>query len=168
MNCPFCKRKIGKNICRNKECDFSYGEIDDKKGIIDLYFMGNHKLSYPLSEPFDVFTFIENNLDRIRFELKQIKDIQAEKERKASEKKMKETLKKHEKEMNDAGYFKEKMCPFTQVKVGGTRAGMLAFTGASMNEYVWTHSTCIEEYCAIWDKENNCCSIKTIAQNIIM
>ncbi|MFH0955308.1 MAG: hypothetical protein V1777_04355 [Candidatus Micrarchaeota archaeon] len=69
--------------------------------------------------------------------------------------------------MEESGYYKGEMCPFTQVEVGGTRAATLAFTGASLNEFVWTHSKCMQEYCAIWDNENKQCSIKTIAQRFM-
>jgi len=78
----------------------------------------------------------------------------------------KELEAKHEKQMNEAGYFKGRMCPFTQVKVGGTKAATLAFTGASMNEYVWTHSECMREYCAIWNAQKEECSIMTIAKKL--
>jgi len=64
------------------------------------------------------------------------------------------------------GYFKAKMCPFTMAQVGGTRAATLAFTGASINEYVWTHSPCMEEYCKLWSKKNNNCSFNVTNKNL--
>lgn len=73
---------------------------------------------------------------------------------------------KEDKENEKRGYFKGKMCPFTQVKIGGTRPATLAFTGASVNEYHWTHTACIERYCAIWDEKNKRCSILTIANKL--
>ena len=72
-------------------------------------------------------------------------------------------LKEHE--MNSVGYFKGKMCPFTQVNIGGTKnIGAAVLWGApTYDELTWTHSECLKEYCAIWDNKNKQCSIKTIA-----
>lgn len=72
----------------------------------------------------------------------------------------------NEHKMAEEGYYKGLMCPFTVAKVGGTRAATLAFTGASINEYVWKHSQCLADYCAIWDPKNKQCSIKTISQKL--
>lgn len=42
------------------------------------------------------------------------------------------------------------MCPFTQVQIGSTQYGQ--------GNYVWQHSECIREYCALWDFRQDKCS----------
>jgi hypothetical protein len=51
------------------------------------------------------------------------------------------------------GYEVGKMCPFSVVSIGGTKIGM--------EEYVWQHMQCIQEYCALWDTKSDTCSIRT-------
>jgi hypothetical protein len=42
------------------------------------------------------------------------------------------------------------MCPFTVVQVGSTQFGQ--------GNYVWQHSKCMQEYCALWDLRLDKCS----------
>lgn len=127
-------------VCKN--CGLLNNSSKKGKDKFELVFRkedGEVKLYFPLEENLSLEEFMEKNKDIILTNL-------------------------DEGSMASIGYTKGQMCPFTQVEVGGTRAATLAFTGASINEYTWTHSKCLEEYCAIWDSSNNQCSIKTISQ----
>ena len=121
-----------------KSCGLENNLTKKKKDHYEFVFKGNKKINIPLEKEMSLEDFAKKNKD-----------------------KLKEML--AETDMASIGYYKGKMCPFTQVKVGGTNATMLAFTGASMSNFVWTHSKCLEEYCAIWDPKHKQCSIRTIA-----
>jgi hypothetical protein len=87
----------------------------------------------------------------------------------------KKEAKKHEKncqpepteeqQMAEIGYDVGEMCPFTQVKVGGTTniSSAVFFGAPTTDEFTWTHGNCLGKYCAIWDEKKKQCSIKTIA-----
>lgn len=70
-----------------------------------------------------------------------------------------------EQEMANIGYYVGEMCPFTQVKVGGTTnvSSAVLFGAPTTDEFIWTHGKCLGKYCAIWDEKHKQCSIKTIA-----
>ena len=69
-----------------------------------------------------------------------------------------------EAKMASVGYFKGRMCPFTQINVHRWNSKFV-FTDAQIKAGSSTHIECLKEYCAIWDKKNKQCSIKTIAEN---
>jgi len=145
--CMSCGQKIGLiGIC--KLCGLSNNVSKKKKDGYHLAFGDGSKWIIPLQGDLSLEEFLQKNKNRLA-ELVQ--------DGKIKEKELK---------MNESGYFKGKMCPFTMAKVGGTRAATLAFTGATMNEYVWTHNECIEEYCAIWDETGKQCGIKTISKKL--
>jgi hypothetical protein len=43
------------------------------------------------------------------------------------------------------------MCPFTVVQIGSTKYGQ--------GDYIWRHSECIQDYCALWDIKQDKCSL---------
>ena len=116
-----------------------------------LFFSGGRKFNLPLENNLELIDYVKKNKNKLLDMLKE--DEIASKEEKIVSK---------EDQMASIGYYKGKMCPFTQVKIGGTRTATLAFTGASMNEFTWTHTECIEEYCAIWNDKDKQCSMKLI------
>ena len=76
-----------------------------KKDCYELVFK-ERKLTFPLEKDVSLEEFIKKNREII------LNSIEEDK-------------------MASVGYFKGRMCPFTQVSVGGTKAATLAFTGAS-------------------------------------
>jgi hypothetical protein len=54
------------------------------------------------------------------------------------------------------GYDVGKMCPFTISQIGSTQFGS--------GEYVWQLQRCIQEYCALWDFNSDCCSLHLSAR----
>jgi len=124
-----------------KNCGFDSNLSKKKNGQYEFIFKGNYKVIIPSNSKMSLEEFAKKNKDKILSMLE-------------------------EQKMASIGYFKGKMCPFTQVAVGGTKTTTFAITGASINEMTWTHSQCIEEYCALWDSKKKQCSIKTIAENL--
>ena len=51
-----------------------------------------------------------------------------------------------------SGYTIGKMCPFTISQIGSTQYGQ--------GEYVWQLQHCVQEYCALWDLNADCCSLR--------
>lgn len=80
-----------------------------------------------------------------------------------------EAVKKEEAKMAEAGYFKGEMCPFTQVKVGGTEnIGSAVLWGTpTSNVYTWQHCGCIGKYCKMWDAKKEDCVLKLAALHFI-
>lgn len=113
-----------------------------KKDFYLFVFKGNKKIELPVEKDKDIQEFCKN------------------------QEKVRELIR--EQEMAGVGYFKGQMCPFTQVKVGGSQnVGSAVLFGAPVyDEFTWTHSECMKEYCAIWDEKTKQCSIKKIAQKI--
>ena len=124
-----------------KVCGLENNLTKEKKDHYEFVFKGGEKINIPLEGGVSLEDFIKKNKNKI------VEMID-------------------EQRMAGIGYHKGGMCPFTQVKIGGTRAATLAFTGASMDEFVWTHSECLKEYCAIWDSNDKQCSIMTIAKKL--
>lgn len=122
-----------------KKCGLENIPTKKKKDHYEILFKGDKKHIVPLEGDLSVEEFLKKHKNNL-----------------------KEILR--EADMNVIGYFKGKMCPFTQVKIGGTRAATLALTGASLSEFTWTHTECLEEYCAIWDAKNKCCSFMSNAK----
>ena len=121
---------------QNKKSDLG----DDEYNFV---FKGNKVISLPASGDMSIQDFCKKNKAQIGEMIK-------------------------EQEMAAVGYFKGKMCPFTQVNVGGTQnIGAAVLWGApTYDELTWTHSECLESYCAIWDEKNKRCSIKSIASKL--
>ncbi|MBI2176085.1 hypothetical protein HYU40_01890 [Candidatus Woesearchaeota archaeon] len=134
--CDLCEGNASWMGCKN--CGLR--SIKQKKDCYEFVFK-RKKITLPAEKDISLEDFIKKNKETI------LNSIEEEK-------------------MAAVGYFKGRMCPFTQVKVGGTKAATLAFTGASMNEFTWTHSECLQKYCAIWDIKNKQCSIMTIAKKL--
>ncbi|MFH1638137.1 MAG: hypothetical protein ABIB71_06950 [Candidatus Woesearchaeota archaeon] len=127
-----------------KNCGFE-NHLSKRHGkIYEFIFEGNKIIRLPAYKNFSIRDYVQKDREKIRTLIAELRK---------------------EQEMASIGYFKGKMCPFTQVKIGGTtNIGFAVLTGApTRNEYTWTHGKCIEEYCAIWDTKHKHCLIKTLA-----
>jgi len=58
-------------------------------------------------------------------------------------------------------YIVGKMCPFAVVSVGGGETTIAGGFGGGEYTYTWKHMICIQEYCALWDFENDKCGLLT-------
>lgn len=123
-----------------EECGLQNNISKLKDGFYEFVFKGGKKVRLPTKEEMSIQDFCKKNKNRLMDMIK-------------------------EQEMASVGYFKGKMCPFTQVNVGGTQnMGAAVLWGAPTYDVLtWTHSECLGEYCAIWDEKDKRCSIKTIA-----
>ncbi|MCX6707949.1 MAG: hypothetical protein NT001_07520 [Candidatus Woesearchaeota archaeon] len=151
-----------------KHCGLRNKLSKRKKDFYEFVFEGNKKLMLPVEKNLDIVDFVNNNRQKVHNLIKEQDNLIKEQDNLIKERKKEQEILNKEREMAAIGYYKGKMCPFTQVKIGGTTnvSSAVLFGAPTTDQYTWTHSECLEEYCAIWDSKGKQCSIKKIAEKL--